>query len=63
MKRPPNNVEFKRFTNALGEILKVSKAEIETRIETQKQTGKRLPKGSASLGSAAADKIRSSIGN
>jgi hypothetical protein len=61
MKRPPATPEFARFTAAVGDILKVSKNEMQGRIEAQKQNGKRLPKG-ASLGSAASSKIRSSFG-
>ena len=63
MKTPPKTPEFDRFTTAMRDILKVSKGEMETRIETHKESGKRLSKGSASLGSAASSKIRSSVGN
>lgn len=45
MKTPPNNPEFSRFTEALRHMLKVSKAEMNTRIEVEK---KRRPKHSAS---------------
>ena len=62
MKTPPDTPEFTHFTNAVRDILKVSKAEMRTRIDAQKESGKRLSKG-ASLGSAASSKIRSSIGN
>jgi hypothetical protein len=62
MKTPPTTPEFARFTNAMRDILKVSKSEMQKRIETQKETGKRLSKG-ASLDSAASSKIRSSLGN
>ena len=62
MKTPPKTPEFARFTTAMRDILKVSKGEMQTRIEAHKRTGKRLSKG-ASLGSAASSKIRSSIGN
>jgi hypothetical protein len=61
MKRPPASPEFSRFTAAVKDILKVSKGEMQTRIEAHKESGKRLPKGSASLDSAAAAKIRSSV--
>src|SRR5579871_1452241 len=61
MKTPPNTPEFGRFTTAMRDILKVSKSEMNTRIEAHKETGKRLSKGSSSLGSAASSKIRSSI--
>jgi hypothetical protein len=63
MKRPPNTPEFARFSAALGDILKVSPTEMHTRIETQKQSGKRLAKGSASLGAAASSKIRAALGD
>jgi hypothetical protein len=63
MKTPPKTPEFTRFTAAMRDILKVSKDEMETRIESQKEGGKRLSKGSSSLGSAASSIIRSSIGN
>jgi hypothetical protein len=62
MKMPPKTPEFTRFTAAMRDILKVSKGEMQTRIEAQKESGKRLSKG-ASLGSAASSKIRSSLGN
>ena len=45
MKTPPNNPEFARFTDAMRDILKVSKVEINRRIEAEK---KRSPKNSAS---------------
>jgi hypothetical protein len=62
MKPPPQTPEFSRFTSAVRDILKVSKGEMQARIETQKESGKRLSKG-ASLDSAASSKIRSSVGN
>jgi hypothetical protein len=62
MKTPPKTPEFTRFTAAMRDILKVSKGEMQTRIEAQKESGKRLSKG-ASLDSAASSKIRSSLGN
>jgi hypothetical protein len=61
MKTPPATPEFARFTDAVKDILKVSKGEMRTRIEVHKESGKRLSKGSASLGSAASSKLRSSI--
>ncbi len=61
MKTPPATPEFAKFTAAVQDILKVSKGEMRTRMEAQKESGKRLSKGSASLGSAASAKIRSSI--
>ncbi len=62
MKPPPDTPEFARFTTAMRDIMKVSKGELQKRIEAQKESGKRLSKG-ASLGSAASSKIRSSFGN
>jgi hypothetical protein len=59
MKTPPNTPEFREFTSAMREILKVSKCEMQTRMEAHKESGKRLTKG-ASLGSAVSAKIRSS---
>ncbi len=60
MKTPPDTPEFANFTAAMRDILKVSKGEMQTRMEEHKETGKRLSKG-ASLGSAASSKIRSSL--
>jgi hypothetical protein len=62
MKTPPATPEFARFTSAMRDIMKVSKGELQRRIEAQKESGKRLSKG-ASLDSAVSSKIRSSIGN
>jgi hypothetical protein len=62
MRPPPDTPEFSRFTTAMRDIMKVSKGELQKRIEAQKESGKRLSKG-ASLGSAASSKIRSSFGN
>lgn len=61
MKTPPNTPEFGRFTSAVRDILKVSKGEMQERIETHKESGKRLSKGSASLAPAASARLRSSI--
>jgi hypothetical protein len=61
MKTPPGTPEFAKFTTAVRDILKVSKSEMQTRIEAHKESGKRLSKG-ASLGSAASSKVRSSFG-
>ena len=44
MKPPPDNPEFTRFTSAMRDIMKVSKTELQRRIETEK----RKPKASAS---------------
>jgi hypothetical protein len=60
MKTPPNTPEFARFTGAVRDILKVSKNEMQTRIEAHKDSGKRLSKG-ASLDSAVSAKLRSSV--
>jgi hypothetical protein len=61
MKTPPATPDFTRFTAAVSDILKVSKGEMQTRIEAHKGTGKRLSKGS-SLAPAASSKVRSSFG-
>jgi hypothetical protein len=53
MKQPPNNPEFARFTGALRDILKVSKTELNRRIEEDK---KRKSKTSASPVSVVASK-------
>lgn len=37
MKTPPNNPEFARFTDAMRTIVKVSKVELNRRIEAEKQ--------------------------
>lgn len=52
MKRPPDTPEFDRFTGALRDILKVSKVEMNRRIEA----AKRKPKASASHVSGASSK-------
>jgi hypothetical protein len=41
MKQPPDNPEFARFTDAMRTIVKVSKVEMQRRIEAAKK-GKRL---------------------
>lgn len=61
MKTPPDTPEFARFTTAVRDILKVSKGEMQARIEAHKESGKRLSKGSSSLSSAVAAKLRSSV--
>jgi hypothetical protein len=60
MKTPPDTPEFARFTTAVRDILKVSKGEMQTRMDAHRESGKRLSKGSSSLSPAAALKIRSS---
>jgi hypothetical protein len=52
VKQPPNNPEFARFTEAMRDIMKVSKTEMLKRIEA----AKRKPKTSASLDSAVSSK-------
>ena len=47
MKTPPNTPEFRNFTTAMRDILSVSKAELQARIEAQKGSGKRLSKPSS----------------
>jgi len=61
MKTPPATPEFARFTDAVRDILKVSKPEMQSRIDAHKQTGRRLSKGSSSLSPRVAAKLRSSI--
>jgi len=53
MKTPPDNPEFVRFTSAMRGLVKVSKAELNRRIEAEK---KRNTKPSASRVSVAAPK-------
>lgn len=40
MKKPPDNPEFAKFTEAMRGIMKVSKAELQRRMEDEKK-GKR----------------------
>jgi hypothetical protein len=49
MKRPPDNPEFARFTEAMRQIMRVSKADIQQELKTKK----RKSKTSASRVSAA----------
>ena len=49
MKQPPSGEEFVKFTKALRDILKVSKTELQRRIEAEK----RKPSASASRASGA----------
>jgi len=58
MKTPPDTPEFARFTTALKELLKVSKGELQERIEAHKRSGKRLSKPSASRDSVASRRKR-----
>jgi hypothetical protein len=61
VKKTPHSPEFDRFTDAVRPILNVSKAEMQTRIDARRKTGKRLSKGSASLAPAVRAKLRSAI--
>ncbi len=61
MKTPPATPEFARFTSAVADILKVSPREMKIRMEAQKESGKRLSKGSASLSPRVAAKLRSAV--
>lgn len=61
MKTPPATPEFARFTSAVSDILKVSKSEMQTRIEAHKESGKRLSKGSSSLAPGVRAKLRSAV--
>lgn len=51
MKPPPDNPEFAKFTDALRTIMKVSKTELQRRMEEEKQQKK--AKRSASADSPA----------
>jgi hypothetical protein len=51
MKTPPDNPEFARFTSAMREMMKVSKTEMNRRIDAEK---KRKTKASASRASGVA---------
>jgi hypothetical protein len=49
MKRPPNNPEFAKFTEAMRTIMGVSKTELQERLKAEKATKKgKRPKTSAS---------------
>jgi hypothetical protein len=41
MKPPPDDPEFRRFTEAMRQMMKVSKTEIQRRMEQEKQAKKR----------------------
>jgi|HubBroStandDraft_6_1064221.scaffolds.fasta_scaffold567143_1 hypothetical protein len=60
MKTPPDTPEFAKFTEAVRDIMKVSKSEMQARIEAQKQSGERLSRG-ASLDPAVSAKLRSLV--
>jgi hypothetical protein len=47
MNQKPQSVEYKAFENLLGQVLSVSKAEINRRIVEEKSE-KRMPRGRAS---------------
>jgi hypothetical protein len=51
MKPPPDNPEFAKFTDALSKIMRVSKVELQRRMEEEKQ--ERKAKRSASRVSGA----------
>jgi len=55
MKTPPNTPEFARFTSAMRDIMKVSKAEVESRLDTKKR-GKRVSSVSSRVLAAAPKK-------
>jgi hypothetical protein len=59
MKTPPSNPEFERFTAAVSAVLKVKPSELKERMTNQRESGKRLPKGSASLSPAVSEVVRS----
>jgi hypothetical protein len=61
MKVPPATPEFTRFTEAVRDILKVSKGDMQARMEAHRESGKRLSKGSSSLSPRVAAKLRSSV--
>jgi hypothetical protein len=42
MKTPPDNPEFARFTDAMKTIVKVSKVELQRRMEAEKRTPKAI---------------------
>jgi hypothetical protein len=42
MKTPPDNPEFARFTEAMKTIVKVSKVELQRRMEAEKLTHKKI---------------------
>jgi hypothetical protein len=50
MKKPPNNPEFARFTDAMRTIMSVSKDELKRRMEAEKK-GKRAKR--ATIGPSA----------
>jgi len=54
MKTPPKGPEFARFTEAMRGIMKVSKTELQRRMEAEKQT----PKPSASPAAVSPSKGR-----
>ena len=60
MKTPPDTPEFANFTSAMRDIMKVSKSELQARIEAQKESGKQLSRG-ASLDPAVSAKLRSLV--
>jgi hypothetical protein len=63
MKTPPANPEFSRFTTAMKDVLNISPNEMKAREAAHKESGKRLPKGSACLSPVASELLRSSFSN
>lgn len=61
VKTPPDTPEFARFAQAVRDILKVSKPEMQARMEAHRQSGQRLSKGLSSLAPVAAAKLRSAV--
>jgi len=55
MKKPPDNPEFARFTSAMRKIMKVSKLELQKRMEAEKK--RKRSKTSASPSVAASSTL------
>jgi hypothetical protein len=53
MKKPPRNPEFDRFTDAMKTILKVSKTELNRRIEAEKKVKRSKPSASPAPASSS----------
>jgi hypothetical protein len=53
MKKPPDNPEFVRFTSAMRTIMKVSKVELQRRIEAEKEGKRSKASASPSVASAS----------
>jgi hypothetical protein len=52
MKPPPDNPEFAKFTDALSKIMRVSKVELQRRIEEEKQEKKAKRSASRAAGAS-----------